>query len=75
MGRIAIVVLPIIGMLPLLSDPTALDATTTSGTGLPSHGFSPPLTQLCLRCSRSAAARCTGSFDVLIRTQYCKPGQ
>jgi hypothetical protein len=32
-GRIVIIVLPIVGMLPLLASPTALDATTTSGTG------------------------------------------
>ncbi len=28
-----ILVLPVVGMLPLLSNPTTLDATTTSGTG------------------------------------------
>lgn len=28
-----ILALPVVGMLPLLSNPTTLDATTTSGTG------------------------------------------
>lgn len=32
-GRLVILVLPVVGMLPLLASPTALDATTTSGPG------------------------------------------
>lgn len=41
MGRLAILVLPVVGMLPLISNPTALDATTTSGTVV--MGLGPPI--------------------------------
>lgn len=44
MGRLAIIVVPVVGMLPLLSNPTALDATTTSGTGRACSNSNNPLT-------------------------------
>lgn len=40
-GRIIIIILAVIGILPLLANPTALDATTVSGTLI--MGLGPPV--------------------------------
>ena len=41
MGRTIIIVLAVVGLLPLLQDPKALDATTVSGTIV--LGLGPPI--------------------------------
>ena len=41
MGRCVILLLPIVGMLPLIAHPTALEATTVSGTVV--MGLGPPI--------------------------------
>ena len=40
-GRCVILLLPIVGMLPLIARPTALEATTVSGTVV--MGLGPPI--------------------------------
>ena len=40
-GRVVIILLAVIGILPLLADPVALDATTISGTLI--MGLGPPV--------------------------------